>query len=310
MEITFTNPQYLWGFMIVPALIIVHFFTLKYVKGRAIQFANFTALARIAKSPIMTKNVGALIVRIIALSAMLLAVSGTMISYIGQASSSDFILAIDTSSSMLADDFKPSRLDAAKEAALQFINELPPNTKVGVVSFAGTSFVDIEPTEDMAIVSETIRSLDILKVGGTDIGEAVIMSTNLLNNKDNSKVIILLTDGQSNVGVDPAQSIDYANANQATVYTIGVGTKEGGKIENISIPLKLDEDTLIDIAERTNGEYYLAENTDELTTAYRQISSYNMKKISNDLTMPLIVIALLLSIIDWGLINTRYVRVP
>lgn len=310
MEITFINPEYLWGFMIVPLLIILHFFTLRYVKGRAIQFANFTALARIAKSPILTKNIGALIVRIIALSAMVLAVSGTIFSYIGAASSSDFILAIDTSSSMLADDFKPSRLDAAKEAALQFVNELPPKTKVGVVSFAGTSFVDIELTDDMAKVAEVISGLDILEVGGTDIGEAVIMSTNLLNDKDNSKIIILLTDGQSNVGVDPVQSVDYANANQATVYTIGVGTEEGGKIEDISIPLKLDEDTLMEIAEKTNGQYYQAENKDELVEAYKQVSSYNMKKISKDITMPLIIIALLLSLLDWGLINTKYVRIP
>ncbi|RME54750.1 VWA domain-containing protein [Candidatus Woesearchaeota archaeon] len=310
MEITFLYPKYLWAFLSIPLLIVLHFFTLRHIKGEAIKFANFSALSRITKAPIVTKNILVLLIRILVLSSMILAVAGTVYNYIGETSSFDFVLAIDTSSSMLANDFKPDRLTAAKNEAIEFINNLPKQSKVGIVSFAGTAFIELEPTTDHSLAKERINDLEILDVGGTDIGEAIVTSANLLKDSDNSKVVILLTDGQSNVGIDPENAIPYANSNQVSVYTIGIGTKEGGIIGNVTLPLKLDEDSLMTIANSTNAKYFRAENKNELNKAYKEISSYKNKKISINLSFYLIVSAIILSLLDWSLVNSRYLRIP
>jgi len=151
-EITFGNPIYLWFFLSIPALAIVHLIGLKLIKRRALEFGNFAALERVAKRPFIPKNYILLGIRIATLSFLILAISGTTFWYFGRSSDFDFVLAIDASSSMLAGDFLPSRLNAAVETAKDFVDSISSRAKVGVVSFAGTSFVEQAPTEDFSKV--------------------------------------------------------------------------------------------------------------------------------------------------------------
>lgn len=311
MDLVFNHPVYLWFFLSLPALITVHFYTLRYAKGHALEFANFAALTRVAKTPVLSKNIVLLAIRMFTISCIILAVSGAVLWYSGLSSGKDFVLAIDTSSSMLATDYEPNRLEVAKSAALKFLENIPKRTKVGIVSFSGTAFVALRPTDNFLKVKDAIRSIEAQQVGGTDLGEAIVTSSNLVSSEEKENAAILLTDGRSNIGLQPFEAINYANDNHVSIYTIGIGTEAGGLLEGTEhVVLTLDEPTLREIASRTNANYYRAENVEELNKAYEEIADVSVQRISLELTMPLILVALLASLTDWFLVNTRYKRIP
>jgi Ca-activated chloride channel family protein len=207
ITLIFTNPFYLWLLASIPLLIVTHFFVLGYLKRRAVKFANFEAIKRVTGTKFELKNVRTisknrflLIIRIFVLLFLIFSIAGPVLWYSGQSSEFDFVIAIDASSSMLADDFIPYRLDAARKASSLFVESLKAKTRVGVVSFAGTSFVELDLTDNMKKTEEAINGIRIKRVGGTDIGGAITTSSNLLLREENARVIILLTDGQSTVG--------------------------------------------------------------------------------------------------------------
>jgi len=310
-SVIFTHPVYLWFFLSLPVLIIIHFYSLRYARGHALEFANFAALARVAKTPVVSKNLTLLTMRMFTLSCVILAVSGTVVWYSGLSTGKDFVLAIDTSSSMLSTDYAPTRLESAKQAAITFLDEIPPNTKVGVVSFAGTAFISLRPTSDFSKVREAINALEVQKIGGTDLGEAIVTSSNLVSSEAKSNAVILLTDGRSNVGIEPFEAINYANDNHINIYTIGVGTVEGGLLEGSEkVVLSLDEDSLKEIASRTSGSYYSADTAEKLRSAYKEVANVSSQDVSFNMTIPLILVALIALLTDWFLVNTRYRRIP
>jgi Ca-activated chloride channel family protein len=317
ITLIFTNPFYLWLLVSIPLLIITHFFVLGYLKRRAVKFANFEAIKRVTGTKFELKNVRTisknmflLIIRVFVLLFLIFSIAGPVLWYSGQSSEFDFVIAIDASSSMLADDFMPYRLDAARKASSLFVESLKAKTRVGVVSFAGTSFVELDLTDNMKKTEEAINGIRIKRVGGTDIGGAITTSSNLLLREENARVIILLTDGQSTVGTPVDEAIEYANKNHVTVNTIGIGTKEGGTFIKGDLLSKLDEPTLIYIAQKTGGKYYKAENEGELSKAFDNISSSAEEKIPINLSMGFMMIALALLFIEWGMINTKYRTLP
>jgi Ca-activated chloride channel family protein len=317
ITLIFTNPFYLWLLASIPLLIVTHFFVLGYLKRRAVKFANFEAIKRVTGTKFELKNVRTisknrflLIIRIFVLLFLIFSIAGPVLWYSGQSSEFDFVIAIDASSSMLADDFIPYRLDAARKASSLFVESLKAKTRVGVVSFAGTSFVELDLTDNMKKTEEAINGIRIKRVGGTDIGGAITTSSNLLLREENARVIILLTDGQSTVGTPVDEAIEYANKNHVTVNTIGIGTKEGGTFIKGDLLSKLDESTLIYIAQKTGGKYYKAENEGELSKAFDNISSSAEEKIPINLSMGFMMIALALLFIEWGMINTKYRTLP
>src|SRR3989344_706732 len=153
-NITFANQDYLWLLALVPFLVIIHFFTLKKSRADAIRFSNFEAIKRVSKGDflgtgkkfMLSKNFGLLALRTVVYLLLILSVAGTFVSYRGKAAISDYILAIDTSSSMLADDFIPNRLESAKDSASKFVTYVPEDSKVGIVTFAGTSIINLRPS--------------------------------------------------------------------------------------------------------------------------------------------------------------------
>lgn len=315
MELVFNNPVFLWFLSAVPLLIVIHFLTLKYSKKEALRFSNFEAISRVVKEHISekpyprlfrNKNLIPLFIRVASLSLLIFAVAGTVLWYRGETTDFDFILAIDSSSSMLANDFSPNRLEATKVAASLFIDNLAPKSRVGVVTFSGTSFVQEKLTEDLDLLKKTIDDITVSKIGGTDLGTAVITSSNLLIGGDRGKVIVLLTDGQSNVGVSISEGIKYANKENVVVYTIGVATEEGGKFRDADVISKLDDVALKKIARLTGGGYFRADNKEALIKAYKDIAGLNIRKLSLNLTPGFMLIALILLVIEWILVNTKY----
>ena len=315
MEIVFSNAAFLWFLIAVPCLIILHFLTLKYSKKSALRFSNFEAIARVTKEYIsakpyaslfLNKGVILLALRVLALTLLILAVAGTIVWYEGQTSDFDFVLAIDASSSMLADDFTPNRLEATKVAASLFIDILDPRSKVGLITFGGTSYVEQKPTDDGFLLKQKIRNISVSRIGGTDLATAIVTSSNLLITGERGKAIILLTDGQSNVGISVDDGITYANDDNVIVHTIGVGTEEGGKFLGVDILSKLDDTTLKRIASLTGGEYFMADNKEALVEAYKDISGLTTRRLSLNLTPIFMLIALVLLLLEWVLLNTKF----
>lgn len=315
MKFIFTHPIYLWILLLLPILVLAHIFVFKNKKPLALKFSNFEALEKVSKKSfsafsrgfLTERDIILLIFRTMTYLFFILAISGIMIEYSGEVSNFDFVLVIDSSSSMLADDFSPNRLEAAKEAALLFTNSVAKNTNIGVVSFAGEVSTDLNPTNSFKKIRDAISNIEVKETGGTNIGDALITSTNIFEGT-NPKRIILLTDGQSNIGPEPMEAVVYLNSKDITVHTIGVATKEGGHA--IDFVSKLDETTLKTIAEQTNGKYYRAENNDILKTTFKEIASFDIKKETFALSWVFLIIGFVFLILGWFLSITRYRILP
>ena len=200
----------------------------------------------------------------------------------------DIILTLDISSSMLAEDFSPNRVEAAKEVLADFVRQNE-NDRIGLVVFAGMAFTQCPLTTDTAILEEFINQVvigDILQ-DGTAIGDAIVTSAARFPDQDvESRVMILLTDGEHNLGeFDPNTAARIANRVGVRIYTIGVGSSEATPIPDPTRPgnylrdyfgrlvyTQLDEGTLRDIAQITGGRYYRAEDENALREIYDEIA--------------------------------------
>jgi len=196
----------------------------------------------------------------------------------------DIILVIDISSSMLAEDFKPNRLEAVKEAALNFITNRPED-RIGLLVFAGETFIQCPLTTDKQVLSSLLKDIRIAEkeYDGTAIGMAIASATNRLrDSKAKSKVMILLSDGSNNAGeLDPITAADIANQFDIKIYTIGAATDQSltyipgvGRMIN-----EIDEKTLKEISKETGGKYFRAKDQDMLTKIYEQIDSMERTEI-------------------------------
>ena len=284
--------------------------SLRYVKRRAMRFANFEAIESFTGEKILSKNYVTLAMRVLTLLFLVLAISGTVIHYVGRSSSSDFVLAIDVSGSMLADDYKPNRLSAAKESALVFIDSLPEDSRVGLVSFAGIAFAKHRVTDDLDSLREAVKGISAETVGGTAIGDAIISSVNLLANSDRAKTVVLLTDGQSNVGMDVQEAVAYAAESGVMVNTIGIGTESGGSFQNTTFVSKPDTESLRYIANQTGGHFYMAKNESDLSGLYASIAASEERLLSTNISPTLLLLALLFFFVEWFLTNTKFRTLP
>ena len=186
----------------------------------------------------------------------------------------DIMMAVDVSTSMLAEDLKPNRLEAAKDVAAQFINGRP-NDNIGITLFAGESFTQCPLTVDHAVLLNLIKDI---KCGVIEDGTAVGMGianavTRLKDSKAKSKVIILLTDGTNNRGdISPLTAAEIAKSFGIRVYTIGVGTN--------GMAPEIDEKTLTQIAGTTDGNYFRATSNSKLKEVYEEIDKLEKTKLS------------------------------
>lgn len=205
----------------------------------------------------------------------------------------DIVLAIDISFSMLAKDFKPDRLEGSKNVALDFIQDRP-NDRIGLVVYEGEAFSQVPLTTDHRVLQDVFSSVRPGQLeSGTAIGMGLATAVNRLKDSDaRSKVIILLTDGVNNMGsISPATAAEIAAQFGIRVYTIGVGTM-GTALSPVRyaangvdfiygrVPVEIDEETLKEIAELTDGKYFRAVNNKALAEIYEEIDELEKSKIS------------------------------
>ena len=207
----------------------------------------------------------------------------------------DIMLCVDISTSMLAEDLRPNRIEAAKKVAAEFIAGRP-NDNIGLTIFSGESFTQCPMTTDHTVLLNLFEGVncDMVQRGLMDDGTAIGMGlanaiTRLKDSKAKSKVIILLTDGSNNAGdISPLTAAEIAKSFGIRVYTIGVGTNGtarypypvGGRIEYINIPVEIDEKTLASIARTTDGEFYRATNNAKLREVYQEIDKLEKTKMN------------------------------
>ncbi len=303
MYFAFEHPIYLWYLLAIPLLIVTHYAFLKYTRRRAMRFANFQALRRVTDEKVVTKNHLMLIIRCAIVFCLILAIAGTTLWYKGESNNNDFVIAMDTSSSMTAQDFDPTRIDTAKEYVKTFIDNIDSDANIGIVTFSGASFIEHLPSSNKGEVKRAVSDIEPSQVGGTDIAGAVITGCNMLAASTKGKLMILITDGSNTVNFftkDPVEeAIKYARANSVSIYTIGLGTNSGpiGYLpEYYNVSSVFDDTSLKRIAEGTGYEDILS-NTH---------SAYIPLKLNSILA----VLSLIMIFIEWGLINTRFRSLP
>ncbi len=212
---------------------------------------------------------------------------------------------------MLAEDYLPNRLEAAKGAAKSFVDAFSGQANIGVATFTGTTFIKEKITDNKGDVKDAIEDITIEEVGGTAIGDAMVTASNLLFTKKEGNVLVILTDGQSNVGLHPSDAIAYLDDKKILVYTVGIGTVEGGAfIQGSDIVSRLNEEVLQTIASETGGEYFRADNTNELKEAFSKIAKSKTKRLSYHLSITLMLTGLSLLLIEWSLMNTKFRSIP
>ncbi len=311
MEITFSDPIFLWFLAGVPILLLIHFWSLNRTRLNALKFANFEAISKIVGGKQeLSKNIGLLVMESAALILIVLAMAGVNVWYEGYGSSTDFVIAIDTSNSMTAEDFTPDRISAAKQAAMKFVDISPPGSRIGVVTFSGSPAVVQQLSENRITTKRNIEDVFVSVTGGTNIGDAVITSVNTLVTSNNSKAVILLTDGQTNIGPTLEEAIKYAKSYGVMVHTIGVGKEEGGILKGTSVVLGLNEQDLVKIAMETSGQYFRAKSNEALGFSYSEIASLNKQEMRKDLSFMFIFGVFVILLIEWFLINTKYRTIP
>jgi Ca-activated chloride channel family protein len=201
----------------------------------------------------------------------------------------DIVMALDISSSMLARDFDPNRLKAAKSVAKDFIKGRP-NDRIGLTVFAGESFTQCPATTDHRVLINLMEDVeDGMVEDGTAIGMGLANAINRLKeNESDSKVIILLTDGVNNAGnIDPITAAEAAIQHDIRIYSIGVGTKgkapypfnRNGRTVTKQVDVKIDEELMKEVADMTNGKYFRATDKQSLKNIYRKIDQLEKSKI-------------------------------
>jgi Ca-activated chloride channel family protein len=245
----------------------------------------------------------------------------------------DIMLAIDVSTSMLAQDLTPDRIEAAKNVAAEFVADRP-NDNIGLTIFAGESFTQCPMTSDHASLLSLLKNVrtDIAQRGLIEDGTAIGMGlanavSRLKDSKAKSKVVILLTDGSNNRGdISPMTAAEIARSFGIRVYTIGVGTNgtarypyslPGGGVQYVNMPVEIDTKTLQDIASTTGGDFYRATNTQELRGIYKEIdklekTKFNVKNYSKryEAYQRFALIAVIVLLLEILLRITVFRRIP
>ena len=284
--LSFGNPYYLLLLIIIP---IIYFCNKKFADNNegTVQISSAKLFSKkIKRKGLIRKNILlffqylTLLLIIIALSKprIIDSLKETKMDVI------DIVLVMDISSSMLATDFLPNRLEAVKKTAKNFIEERI-SDRIGVLVFAGESFIQCPLTVDKDVLLSLMDEIQVAEQSydGTAIGMAIANATNRLRHSDaKSKVMILLSDGSNNAGeLDPLTSADLAAKFGIKIYTIGAGTNQDvsfipgrGYIRN-----EIDEVTLQSIAKRTNGQYFRATNVSGLKDVYNTINALEKTEI-------------------------------
>jgi len=329
MDITWGNPEYFWLLLIIIPLVVWYVWR----GNRDYASIQVSTLREYGELPFTWRNYlrhSIFALKITALALLIVALARPQSSKSWADSTTfgiDIVIAQDVSSSMLAEDLKPNRLEAAKNVAKQFISGRPYD-RIGLVAFSGESFTQCPITSDHAVLINLFRDVKCGIINdGTAIGLGLANAITRLRDSDGkSKVIILLTDGENNQGdIDPTTAAQIAQKYNIRVYTIGVGTEGtapypfdtpyGKQYQNV--PVQIDEALLKEIARTTGGAYYRAESATKLQAIYQKIDKLEKSKVEiqqyskkNEEFLPYVLVAAALMFLSLLLKYTIFRNIP
>lgn len=335
---TFMWPTLLWLLLAVPLLVAVYLWLLRRKKKASLRFASLSIVREAMDAgPSFRRHVPPILF-LLAITMMLLAASRPFAVVTLPMQQETIMLAMDVSGSMRATDVLPTRMVAAQNAAKAFLAELPRNIKVGIVAFAGSAQVAQIPTLSREDLVSAIDRFQLQR--GTAIGNGIVMSlatlfpdagidlaqlqygqkprgvaidekpkekkefTPVAPGSYSSAAIILLTDGQRTTGVDSLEAAKLASERGVRVFTVGIGTVNGETIgfEGWSMRVKLDEETLKAIANKTQADYFYAGTAADLKKVYETLSSrLTVEKKETEISGLLALVAAALAIASAGL---------
>lgn len=290
-HISFAHPLYFGLLLLIPFMLWWQQRTRKKANA-AMRLTTLSGIAfvkptwRVSFRPVLT------VMRVIALVALIIALARPQSSNVTENIDSegvDIVLSVDVSGSMLAEDLKPNRIEAAKKVAMNFVDQRPTD-RLGLVIFSGESFTQCPITIDHNVLKEQISQVKSgVLVDGTAIGMGLATGVDRLRYaKGKSRILILLTDGVNNTGlIDPMTALEIAKSYKVRVYTIGVGTEGQAPfpvqtpfgIQKQMVPVQIDEPLLRKIATETGGKYFRAVNNRSLDAIYKEIDTLEKTKI-------------------------------
>lgn len=326
--IYFATPDYLWLLSMIPLVVGWHVFTRK--KSQAVLKISSLEGFRSKSSFLSRLQPLLFVLKILSLVLIVMALARPQTMDVSTRTKTnkgiDIVMAIDISSSMLAQDLKPNRLTALKRVAASFIDDRV-SDRIGLVIYAGESYTKTPITSDRAIVKNALSKIEFegLIDDGTAIGMGLATAVNRLkDSRAKSKVIILLTDGVNNSGfIDPKIATELAVEYEIKTYTIGLGSNgtarapvgilPNGKFQYGLTKVEIDEELLKNIAVNTGGLYFRATNNKKLEEIYNEINKLEKTEIEEfkyynyeEKFRPLILLALALLIIEWLMRNTLF----
>lgn len=294
-KVTFLNPEFLWLFLVLPIAIAWLFYKRSQLSATVKMSSlepfkqNRTFLAK--AKPFLY------VLRILALSSIIIALARPRSVDVTSKSKTtkgiDIVMAIDVSSSMLANDLKPNRLEALKKVASTFVQDRI-NDRIGLVVYAGESYTRTPVTSDKTIILQSLKTIeydDSIIADGTGIGVGLATAINRIkDSKAKSRIIILLTDGVNNSGtIDPRTASEIAKEYGIKVYTIGIGTNgqamfpvakdANGKLVFRRMPVEIDEGLMKEIAKATDAKYFRATSNKKLQAIYDEINKLETTEI-------------------------------
>ena len=335
----FLWPEFLWLLLALPLLVLLYIWLLRRKKKMALRYASLSIVKEaMGAGQALRRHIPPLLF-LLALAAMLLAAARPHAVITLPSNQQTIILAMDVSGSMRATDVQPNRLVAAQNAAKSFLGELPRHVKVGIVAFAGSAQVAQLPTVNREDLVTAIDRFQLQRATAT--GNAIVISLATLFPDDGidlqtlqsgrerqrgvaidsekkekkeftpvapgsytSAAIIMLTDGQRTTGVDPLEAAKMAADRGVRVYTVGIGTVDGETIgfEGWSMRVRLDEETLKAIANKTSAEYFYAGTAADLRKVYETLSSrLTVEKKETEISALLAMAAAALALLSAGL---------
>jgi Ca-activated chloride channel family protein len=277
--LSFFAPDRLWLLAAVAALAGLYVAALRRRRRYGVRFSNVALVDKVApRGPGWRRHIPAAVF-LAMLCVLVVAFARPAAATKVPRERATVLIALDVSNSMAATDVEPNRLEAAKSAALAFVDRLPARFNVGLVAFDGSASVIVAPTTDHQAVGSGIRGL--VTGPATAIGEAVFTSIEAIANFDQQAGtnppparIVLLSDGANTAGRSPEQAADAATAAHIAVSTIAYGTPEGTvEVNGQLIPVPVDGPALERLAKSTNGAYYEAASGEELQKVYQDIGS-------------------------------------
>ena len=324
----FANPNYMWLFLSFPLIIVWYFLTSKKIQP-VLKISSIKGFQQ--KSSFLAKLQPLLFVlKLLSLSLIILALSRPQTMDVSTRTKTnkgiDIVMAIDISSSMLAQDLKPNRLSSLKRVASSFIDDRI-SDRIGLVIYAGERYTKTPITSDRAIVKNALQDIryDGIIEDGTAIGMGLATAVNRLkDSRAKSKVIILLTDGVNNSGfIDPKIASELAVEYQIKTYTIGLGSNgtarapvgilPNGKFQYGLTKVEIDEALLKTIAKNTVCLYFRATDNKKLEEIYSEINKLEKTEVEefkyynyDEKFRPLILLALALILIEWLARNTLF----